>query len=45
MTQERARKQAMRQRTGYQQQMRREHERINRRQEASPAYVKVEEYR
>jgi len=45
MIQERARRQAMRQQTGYQRRMRREHERIDRRQEASPAFVKVEEYR
>lgn len=45
MTQERCRRQAMRQRTGYAKQMQDEHGRLNRRQEASPAFVKVEEYR
>jgi hypothetical protein len=44
MSQERARRQAMRQKTGYKRQMEREHNRMNRRQEASPAFVKLEEY-
>jgi len=45
MTQERCRRQAMRQQTGYAKQMQDEHGRLNRRQEASPAFVSVEEYR
>jgi len=45
LTQERCRRQAMRQQTGYQRRMQKQHDRLNRRQQASPAFVKVDEYR
>ncbi|MFB6232979.1 MAG: hypothetical protein ABEH61_01845 [Haloarculaceae archaeon] len=45
MTQERCRRQAMRQQTAYRQRVKRQAERTTRRQQAHPATVSVEEYR
>lgn len=45
MTQERCRRQAMRQRTGYSRTMEEKAERDARKRKASPAHVKLEEYR
>jgi len=44
-TQERCRRQAMRQRTGYAQRMAEKAERDARKRKASPAHVKLDEYR
>jgi len=44
-TQERCRRQAMRQRTGYAQRMAEKAERDARKRAASPAHVKLDEYR
>jgi len=45
MTQDRCRRQAMRQRTGYAQKMEKEAERTKRREEADPATVGLLDYR